>query len=270
MLLTVLILVLCAVVVCALAFAFQRKLIYQPSTLPVPGAAELLPGAREASFSTSDGLRLTGWFVPASGGDGDCVPTVLVAPGNAGDRSLRIPLASALSRSGLSVLLLDYRGYGGNPGSPTEEGLARDAMAASAALDDLGYPAERTVYFGESLGSAVVVALQTQHPPAGMVLRSPFTELADVRARRHPGVPVRLLLRDRFPVVEHLSESVVPVTVVYGDRDSVVAPELSARVADEAPTLVERVVIAGADHNDAVMSGPQVAGPVARLVDKVG
>jgi pimeloyl-ACP methyl ester carboxylesterase len=165
---------------------------------------------------------------------------------------------------------MDYRGYGGNPGSPSEEGLARDAMAAVEVLDKLGYPAERTIYFGESLGSAVVAALQARRPPAGMVLRSPFPELADVGARHYPWLPVRLLLRDRFPVLDHLAASEVPVTVVYGDRDSVVPTELSARVADAAPALAERVVIPGADHNDPVMFGPPVAEAVARLAGGVG
>jgi len=80
---------------------------------------------------------------------------------------------------------------------------------------------------------------------------------------------VRLLLRDRLPVVDHLASSEVPVTVVYGDRDSVVPTELSARVAGDARTLAETVVIAGAGHNDAVMFGPPVAEAVARLADRV-
>jgi pimeloyl-ACP methyl ester carboxylesterase len=163
------------------------------------------------------------------------------------------------------VLLMDYRGYGGNPGSPTEDGLAKDALAAARALGDLGYPAAQTIYFGESLGSAVVAALQARRPPAGVALRSPFPELADVGAHHYPWLPVRLLLKDRFRTVEHLSRSEVPVTVIYGDRDSVVPPEQSARVADEATDLVERVVLRGADHNDRVMFGPRVAAAVARL-----
>jgi pimeloyl-ACP methyl ester carboxylesterase len=79
-----------------------------------------------------------------------------------------------------------------------------------------------------------------------------------------------MLLKDRFPVTEHLSNTEVPVTVIYGDRDSVVPAELSAWVADEAPTLVERVVIRGANHNDEVMLGPPVADAVARLAKAVG
>jgi fermentation-respiration switch protein FrsA (DUF1100 family) len=250
----------------------QRQLIYFPDVSSVPPADEVIEGARDITLHTDDGLELGAWFVPAAPVQGatDRRMAVLVAPGNGGNRAGRADFAEELRRRGLAVLLMDYRGYGGNPGSPSEEGLARDAMAAVEALEELGYPAERTIYFGESLGSGVVAALQAQRPPAGMVLRSPFTELADVGAWHYPWLPVRLLLRDRFPVVDHLAGSEVPVTVVYGDRDSVVPTELSARVADEASVLAERVVIAGADHNDAVMFGPQVAESVARLAERVG
>jgi pimeloyl-ACP methyl ester carboxylesterase len=164
---------------------------------------------------------------------------------------------------------MDYRGYGGNPGTPSEEGLAADALAAVKALEALGYPPYRLIYFGESLGTGVVAALQARRPPAGIVLRSPFTELAAVGAHHYRFLPVRALLRDRFPVVEHLSSSRVPVSVIYAARDSVVPSVLSERVADTAPSLVERAVIEGADHNDPVMFGPRVADVVTRLAREV-
>lgn len=248
--------------------ALQRQLIYFPDSTTVPPAGEVIRGARDLTLHTSDGLALGAWFVPASPAS-DTHLAVLVAPGNGGSRSGRAGLATELSRRGLSVLLMDYRGYGGNPGSPSEDGLARDAMAAALALEELGYPAERTIYFGESLGAGVVAALQARRPPAGVVLRSPFTELADVAAHHYPWLPVRQLLKDTFPVTSLLSVSEVPVTVIYGDRDSVVPTELSARVADEAGSLVERVVIRGADHNDEVMFGPVVADAVAGLATTV-
>jgi uncharacterized protein len=249
--------------------ALQRQLIYFPDSTPVPPAGGVIDGARDLTLRTSDRLALGAWFVPPSPAS-DMHMAVLVAPGNGGNRLDRQGLAAELSRRGLAVLLMDYRGYGGNPGSPSEEGLAKDAMAGALALEELGYTAERTIYFGESLGTGVVAALQTRRRPAGVVLRSPFTELADVGAHHYPWLPVRLLLKDRFQVSEHLSNSEVPVTVIYGDRDSVVPAELSARVADEAPTLVERVAIRGANHNDEAMFGPAVADAVARLAKAVG
>ena len=111
---------------------------------------------------------------------------VLFAPGNGGNRAGRAGLAEVRSDRGLAVLLMDYRGYGGNPGSPSEDGLAADADSAVAALQEVGYPPHRTIYFGESLGSGVVAALQARHPPAGIVLRSPFTDwLTSVRTTTH-------------------------------------------------------------------------------------
>jgi pimeloyl-ACP methyl ester carboxylesterase len=252
----------------AMVWALQRQLIYFPDPTPVPAAADVIPGARDVTLHTADGLELGAWFVPAAG-PADTGMVVLVAPGNGGNRAGRAGLAEQLSRRGLAVLLMDYRGYGGNPGAPSEDGLAADADAAVQALTDLGYPAQRTLYFGESLGCGVVAALQARHPPAGIVLRSPFTDLADVAAHHYPWMPVRTLLRDRFPVLEHLATSDVPVTVIYGDRDSVVPTVLSARVADHAPALAERVVLTDADHNDPVMFGPRVADAVARLAHHV-
>ncbi len=255
--------------VMALLWAFQRQMIYFPDNSQVPPAAEVIEGARDVTLHTEDGLDLDAWFVPADGPAQTAPMAVLVAPGNGGNRAGRAGLALELSARGLAVLLMDYRGYGGNPGSPSEEGLAADAIAASEALERLGYPPDRTIYFGESMGGGVVAALQDRRPPAGIVLRSPFTELADVGAHHYPFLPVRLLLRDRFPVAEHLSSSTVPVTVIYAENDSVVPSALSARVADAATHLVERVVIPRADHNDPVMFGPRMADAVARLVQEV-
>jgi uncharacterized protein len=260
--------VLLVVLVVGMLAALQRRLIYFPDSTTVPAAGEVIDGARDVTLRTSDGLVLDAWFVPANPAS-DMHMAVLVAPGNGGNRSGRATFAAELSRRGLAVLLMDYRGYGGNPGSPSEDGLAKDAVAAALLLDELGYPAGRTIYFGESLGTGVVAALQTRRAPAGMVLRSPFTELADVGAHHYPWLPVRLLLKDRFKVTQYLSSSAVPVTVIYADRDSIVPSALSDRVADEATNLVERVVISGADHNDAVMFGPRVADAVARLAKAV-
>jgi fermentation-respiration switch protein FrsA (DUF1100 family) len=254
--------------VVGMLWALQRQLIYFPDAGRVPPAADVTEGARDVTLRTADGLELTAWFIPSSG-TADAAMAVLVAPGNGGNRAGRADFAEELSRRGLAVLLMDYRGYGGNPGTPSENGLAADADAAVAALEELGYPPEQTIYFGESLGTGVVAALQARRPPAGVVLRSPFTALADVGSHHYPWLPVRALLRDRFPVVEHLASSDVPLAVIYGDRDSVVPTALSARVADEAPSLVERVVL-HADHNDPIMFGSRVAAVVERLARRAG
>jgi uncharacterized protein len=258
-------------VVIGVLWALQRQLIYFPDASPVLPAGDVIPGARDINLHTADGLDLGAWFCPADPGPAgrDRGLAVLVAPGNGGNRESRAGLARELSQRGLAVLLMDYRGYGGNPGAPSEEGLTADALAATDALAELGYPPHRSIYFGESLGTGVVATLQTSRPPAGLVLRSPFPDLSAVAAHHYPLLPVRLLLRDRFPVTAQLSSSKMPVTVIYGDEDSVVPTELSARVATSAPGLFEELVLHGADHNDDAMFGPQVADAVARLADRV-
>lgn len=260
------VLVLLVVVLMALSSSLQRSLIYFPDASPVPPAAQVLPGARDVVLRTDDGLELGAWVVPAHERR-DRNLAVLYAPGNGGNRAGRAGLAQELSRRGFTVLLMDYRGYGGNPGTPSEEGLAADAFAAARVLQHHGYPPERTIYLGESLGTGVVAALASRRPPAGLVLRSPFTQLADVGAHHYPWVPVRLLLRDRYPVLEPLRGSLVPVTVIRAARDSVVPTHLSQQVAGAVGTLVEEVVLEGVDHNDEAMFGPPVADAVARLAD---
>jgi fermentation-respiration switch protein FrsA (DUF1100 family) len=186
-----------AAAILTLAYVLLRFLIYLPYGEVRSGS--LPDGAQDVGFVTSDGLRLAGWSLPRPGPGSE--PAVLVANGNAGNRGHRAPLAEALRAMGVSVLLFDYRGFGGNPGSPSERGLHRDALAARNYL--AGRPEvdpDRTVYFGESIGAAVVAGLSLEHPPAGLVLRSPFTPLAEVGPLHYPWLPVRALLRDHYEV----------------------------------------------------------------------
>ena len=266
----VLVVVVVVLALLTLAWAFQRHLIYLPATGEVPPASSVLPGGRDVRFQTGDGLVLGGWLAPARGTDRGV--TVLVANGNAGDRSARAPLARALTSEGVSVLLFDYRGYGGNPGNPDEEGLGQDVRAARQFLvEEAGVSPDRLLYFGESLGAAVVTELAVEHPPAGLVLRSPFVDLAAVGRVHYPFLPVRALLRDRYPLAEHLADVKVPVTVVYGADDSIVPPGQSRAVADSAPHLRAVVEVAGADHNDLVLlAGADLVAAVLDLADQLG
>lgn len=265
---TGLVLVLVAGLLVAAGWGLQRRLIYFPAPSSVPPVSGVLPGAREVRLHTADGLELGAWLVPAGGPGRDV--TVLVASGNAGNRSLRAPLAAALSRAGMAVLLFDYRGYGGNPGRPSEAGLALDVRAAHRYLtQDRRVPQGRLLYVGESLGAAVVTELATEHPPAGLLLRSPFVDLGAVGRAHYPYLPVGALLRDRYPVAEQLARIAVPTTVVYGTEDGIVPPEQSRAVAAAAggPSLL--VAVRGADHNDrALLAGAVLVRAVTELADR--
>ncbi|MDQ3485320.1 MAG: alpha/beta hydrolase [Actinomycetota bacterium] len=257
------------VLLLAIGWGLQRRLIYLPTTAPVPSASTVIPGARDVELHTSDGLVLGAWLVPAKNPARSI--TVLVANGNAGDRSVRAPLARALAARGMAVLLFDYRGYGGNPGRPSEAGLALDVRAAYRFLvEEADISADRILYYGESLGAAVVTELAAEHPPAGVVLRSPFVDLASVGRVHYPFLPVRTLLRDRYLLTRHLAEVKVPVTVVYGSDDSTVPPTQSRAVAESAPRLWRLVEVAGADHNSpALLNGEVLIDAVVDLADSV-
>jgi fermentation-respiration switch protein FrsA (DUF1100 family) len=240
--------------------AQQRRLIYFPSPGPVPRIA----GAHDVVLQTEDGIRLGAWYFPAGRS------AVLVCNGNGGDRSMRIPLAAALNRLGLSVLLFDYRGYGGNPGSPSEDGLAADARAAQAWL--AAQPGiERMVYFGESLGAAVAIGLAVQRPPAALVLRSPFTSLADVAAVHYPWLPARRLLVDRYPSIDRIASVSAPLLVIAGDRDDIVPESLSRQLYDAAAEPKRYVMVPGAGHNDGVLlDGPQLVAELEGFLSSTG
>jgi fermentation-respiration switch protein FrsA (DUF1100 family) len=250
----------------ALVWSQQRRLIYFPSPGPLPSAASLLPNGRDAVLVTDDGTRLGAWYFPVAGGG----PAVLVCNGNGGDRSMRVELAAALNRLGHSVLLFDYRGYGGNRGRPSEDGLAADARAAQAWL--AAQPGvEKLVYFGESLGAAVAVGLAVERPPAALVLRSPFTSLPDVAAVHYPWLPARRLLLDRYPSIERIGSIRAPLLVIAGDRDDIVPVRLSRRLYDAADEPKRYVVVPGAGHNDPeLLDGRQMLAEIEGFLSSTG
>lgn len=222
----------------------QRRLIYFPAG-HLPPAEAVLPGWDEVNLNTEDGLTLQAWYrSPAS-----TAAVVIVFNGNAGNRADRAPLGAALARGGFGVLLVDYRGYGSNEGHPTEDGLALDARAARRHVHE-DAPGHPICYFGESLGAAVAVELAAEFPPAGLVLRSPFTSLADVARVHYPFLPVQFMLRDRYPSSERIASIDAPLLVIAGSADSIVPVSQSEAVYRAAARPERLLVIDGADHND--------------------
>lgn len=264
----VMLLAVAALALLALIWLTQRRLIYFP-TQSLPDPQQLLPGAEEVTFLTDDGYTLAAWFLPAT--DHEPAPTLVIFNGNAGNRAARAPLAGALAAEGFSILLVDYRGYGGNPGSPSEQGLASDARAAIEYLTTRpDVDPSRVVYFGESLGAAVALELAVQEPPAALVLRSPFTSLADIGATHYPFLPASLLLWDRYPNKEIIGGVVAPIMVIAGSADTIVPVEQSKELFKAAPEPKRLLVVDAADHNDYVLlGGPVMISEMTAFLDEV-
>jgi uncharacterized protein len=241
----------------ALIWLGQRRLIYFPDTSTPSLEHAGLAGAEAVTFTTSDGLRHGAWFVPGIGPSPRS--TVIVFSGNAGHRGYRSPLAAALRQHGLNVLLTDYRGYGGNAGAPTEEGLATDARAAREyALSRIDVNPAGLIYFGESLGAAIALRLAVEHPPSALVLRSPFASMALIGQYHYPVLPVRWLLRDRFASLDRAHQTRCPVLVIAGTHDSIIPIAHTRRVYD-ALAAPKTFVEVAADHNDqALLDGEEM------------
>jgi pimeloyl-ACP methyl ester carboxylesterase len=210
----------------AFLFVKQRKLIYFPTRLT---AEELAARAAEQQcrpWTNASGDRI-GWWRPA---EGKAVGTVLITHGNASTAVGREYIAQPLqSARPLDVFVLEYPGFADRPGEPTEASLLGAATEGFVLLTNRPGP---LLLVGESLGTGVAAFLAGQCPGrvAGVCLLAPYTRLSDVGAAQFPWLPVRLLLRDRYPSAEHLRSFHGPLAVLVGEADSTVPAELGRRL----------------------------------------
>lgn len=229
----------------ALMYAAQRSLMYFPETLRTAPAAAGFPRAEEIVLDTADGERVIAWHVAPAGSK----PVVLYFHGNGGALRYRVARFKALTADGTGLLALSYRGYGGSSGRPTEAGLLADGAAAYR-FAAARYTASRLVLWGESLGSAVAVALAAQNTVAGLTLEAPFTSATDVGARAYWFMPVRLLLKDRFHSDRRAGQITAPVLVMHGARDEIVPIEFGEKLYDLITAPKRFVRFADGHHND--------------------
>lgn len=233
-------------------YALQRSLMYFPAAeMPSPAAAGV-PEMAAVTLHTGDGLALVSWFAAARTAE---APSIVYFHGNAGNIAGRGFKVRPFLDAGLGVLLVGYRGYGGNPGSPSEEGLYADGRAALDFLAGQGVPAEKTVVFGESLGSGVAVRLASERRLGAVILEAPFTSAADAGQHAYPFLPVRLLIRDRFDSLSRIGSIGAPLLIVHGERDRVVPADHARRLLAAAAEPKEGVFLLDAGHNDAFEHG---------------
>lgn len=228
-------------------YGMQRRLIYFPdNNLPHPAAVGL-PGVQVGRIQTSDGLSLIAWYVaPEEAGNF----VVLYLHGNAGNIAYRASRIQRFAELGWGVLLPEYRGYGGNPGAPSEQGLLEDARAAFARLREIGIPSGRILLWGESLGTGLAVRLAAENAVACLLLESPYTSIADVARVHLPWLPVGFLLRDRFDSLARIGDVRAPILVMQGERDTIVPAEMGQQLLAAARSPGELWQAAEAGHND--------------------
>lgn len=207
----------------------------------------------EIRLETSDGETLRCWLLPARD---PAAATLLYLHGNAGNIAGRLPFADALQRAGLSVLLVDYRGYGESSGRPSVPGLHRDAEAAWSFLERTrGLPPGRIALFGESIGShpALKLATRTQEEPAGgpaaVILAGAFTSALDVGRAAYPLLPVRWLMRDPLDNIPLIRGMRAPTLIVQGGSDDLAPPAMGRRLLEASAGQPKRLILVrGAGH----------------------
>jgi fermentation-respiration switch protein FrsA (DUF1100 family) len=232
-------------------------MLYHPEPL---GDAEANPAAwglvaaEEVRFRTSDELALHGWWIPAEATDRSVACGAAVYyHGNAGNLAGRAAIGESMSRLGLDVLLVDYRGYGRSEGRPSEEGLYLDGEAAYRYVrEQRGVPPERIALAGNSLGGAVAISVAVRSDAAALVVTSSFRSLPELARTLYPWLPGRLFKwnRNQFHSVGRIGRVEMPVFVGWGRRDELMPRDQTYGLYEAAREPKTWFESASAGHND--------------------
>jgi uncharacterized protein len=237
---------------CGSLYVFQRDILYKPATTYTAPNPASLPTMQEVTFTTEDNMTLHSWFAPSTTEK----PTILFLHGNAGGLQERTATYQAIMEAGYGLLALEYRGYSGNAGKPTEEGLYQDARAALSYLNEHGVPSKHVVVMGHSLGTGVAVQMATEYPLTAIVLIAPYTSMIAMANDQYWYVPAGLLLKDRFDSLSKATQVDDPVLIFHGEHDALI-PVTQGRALNAALTAAPRkqiIIDPSATHNDLPMT----------------
>lgn len=227
--------------------ALARSMLFPGCRIELRGRPA--PDATIVEYTTDDGVALRGLLVRALG-DGPR-PVVLYFHGNGESAAVNDDVARLFTRRGVDVFVAEYRGYGGCPGSPTEDGLLRDGRAAvREASARTGVPSKDLVLFGRSLGSGVAAAMAAEGHGRAVVLLSPYTSILDVAALLVPRPVAVFAVRDTFDSRTRLGGATQPVVVLHGTSDRVIPFALGEALAGSLGERGRLVRLEGSGHND--------------------
>ena len=228
---------------------FINSQIFYPESQLVQTPADYGLAFEDVWLTAADGVKLHSWLVPGPAGG----PLLLFLHGNAGNISHRVENLHLLHGLGLSVLILDYRGYGLSQGSISEKGLYADCQAAYGHAASLARTQGRKlVIFGRSLGGVGAVYLAGRHPCHGLILESTFTNLGDMAGVHFPIPGLKGWVSGRFDSLGRIAAVRAPMLFLHGDRDDIVPQALGRRLFEAAQGPKQWVNLAGAGHNDTI------------------
>jgi hypothetical protein len=222
-------LILIYVVITVIVYFYQRKLLYHPFSPQITGEG-LVHNFETINFKTSDNFVLKGWFHLKNSNK----KTILFLHGNAGNLDNRIDKLNSLGSMEINFLIIAWRGYSGNPGSPSEVGLYKDALGAIKWLNEKGISNDQIVLYGESLGTAIATEVGQNKNFAGIILEAPFTSMVDMGQKIYPIFPVRFLLKDKYESKNKIKNLKSPILVLHGRKDKIVPFYMGEKIFEMA------------------------------------
>ena len=231
----------------------EKQFIFHPDSHIDQTPRDIGLPFEDVFFTTSDGIRLNGWFVPYP----DAAITLLWFHGNAGNISHRLENIKLLhDKVRVNVFIFDYRGYGRSEGTVSEKGTYLDGQAAIEHLR-MHYAVETTnlVLFGRSLGAAVATEMASRTDALALILETPFASIAEMARTIFPFLPIGPFLKTKYDVVQKVRAIKSPLLVLHGDRDEIVPLHQAEKVFDAAPQPKAFYTIVGASHNDTYLVG---------------
>lgn len=227
----------------AILYVKQRSFIYFPDNVPPANSY----GAEIVQIVTDDGLTLKSWyFAPRD----PAKPVILYYHGNGGNYGYLIFKSLPFTELGYGALLSEYRGYGGNAGSPSEEWFYKDGRKYIEWLKGKGVEENNIVLYGGSIGSGTATQMATEIKAKALILEAPFSSLVDVAARVYFFAPVHWLVKDRFMNIDKIDKINMPLLVMHGHQDSTIPFSLAKKLfyaASQPKTFVE---FEQGDHNN--------------------
>ncbi|MEP2735397.1 MAG: alpha/beta fold hydrolase [Erythrobacter sp.] len=240
-------------------WALQTHLLY-PASQAKPTAPDQFT---DIELVAADGTKTRAIYREAKPG----MPTVIFWHGNGDSLHGSMAANRYLERAGYGLMLPEFRGYGGNEGTPSEEGFYADGRAALEFLKERRIGPSETIISGYSIGSGTAVQMATEHQPAALLLNAPFRSLPQLVSEKFPWLPVRLLLRDRYENEAKVPDLTMPIFITHGSIDTLIPPS-HGRALSDAASNAEFVLLKGLGHNE--MTRDVVVGTQLDWLEKQG
>lgn len=231
-------------VILILVYFYQRSLLYHPFENNYQND-KIEFDYEEVFIKIEDDIKLKSWFIKK---DIYKKKTLIFFHGNAGNLTNRIHKLNKLDDLDINILLISWRGFSGNKGSPTESNLYKDAEKSIDWLNNLGVKNNQIILYGESLGTGVAVEIGRKNTFNSIILESPFTSIENAAKIYYPYFPISLLLKDRYDSINKIKMIKIPILVMHGKKDNVVPFFMGKELFEEANSPKDSYFTKSDDH----------------------